>query len=464
MRRRGRGGSVIANPVLVGAVTTLVVAVGVFLAYNANNGLPFVPTYKVSVLVPDGGELVAGNDVRVGGRRVGQVSAIEPVLRNGVAFARLDLKVQKSLADLPVDTGVAIRQRSNIGLKYLELRPGRDRRTIPDGGLLRTSNVLPVTDLDDVLNAFNKPTREGFATTLSEFGGGLAGRGADLNASLAALPGVIGHLDTVMTTLAEPRTDLRGFIRGLDSGLGAIAPVSAQLADALDAGATTFAAIQPGDLRATIDETVATEQVGTPALAQTRPLLRAAANLLVAARPGLVRLPTAAPVFSRALAVLTPPLARARALARDIAPVVSALERVSRLPDTAGAIDRLTDTLKLTTPALTFINPMQTTCNYLGLWTRNVSSIASQGDALGTWFRFTPIGVAAEELPSAAPSSSLHVVPNPDTGQNGQCEVGNENYQPGQVIGAVPGVQPGHAESTAPGTVYEQVAREGPQR
>ena len=35
--------SIVANPVLVGAVTTLVVIVAVFLAYNANNGLPFVP-------------------------------------------------------------------------------------------------------------------------------------------------------------------------------------------------------------------------------------------------------------------------------------------------------------------------------------------------------------------------------------------------------------------------------------
>ena len=30
---------------LIGAATTLVVIVAVFLAYNANNGLPFVPTY-----------------------------------------------------------------------------------------------------------------------------------------------------------------------------------------------------------------------------------------------------------------------------------------------------------------------------------------------------------------------------------------------------------------------------------
>ena len=42
-----RSTSVAANPVLIGAATVLVVIVAVFLAYNANNGLPFVPTYNV---------------------------------------------------------------------------------------------------------------------------------------------------------------------------------------------------------------------------------------------------------------------------------------------------------------------------------------------------------------------------------------------------------------------------------
>jgi tetratricopeptide (TPR) repeat protein len=33
-----------ANPVLIGAVTVLIAIIAVFLAYNANTGLPFVPT------------------------------------------------------------------------------------------------------------------------------------------------------------------------------------------------------------------------------------------------------------------------------------------------------------------------------------------------------------------------------------------------------------------------------------
>ena len=73
-RRRQRG--VLTNPVLIGAVTLLVAIVAVFLAYNANNGLPFVPTRELKIELPNGAELVKGNEVREGGFRIGVVSAI----------------------------------------------------------------------------------------------------------------------------------------------------------------------------------------------------------------------------------------------------------------------------------------------------------------------------------------------------------------------------------------------------
>ena len=68
--------SIVASPVLIGAVTLLVTIVAVFLAYNANTGLPFVPTYDVKAELPSGGKLVKGNEVRVGGFRVGLVEDI----------------------------------------------------------------------------------------------------------------------------------------------------------------------------------------------------------------------------------------------------------------------------------------------------------------------------------------------------------------------------------------------------
>ena len=64
---------------MVGAVTTLIVIVAVFLAYNANNGLPFVPVYRVSVEIPNAARLTNNNEVRIGGHRVGVVESIDAV-------------------------------------------------------------------------------------------------------------------------------------------------------------------------------------------------------------------------------------------------------------------------------------------------------------------------------------------------------------------------------------------------
>src|SRR5262249_2405732 len=68
---RNRNGGIALSPVLVGAVTVLVIIVAVFLAYNANNGLPFVSTYDLKARVPNADALVKANEVRIGGARVG---------------------------------------------------------------------------------------------------------------------------------------------------------------------------------------------------------------------------------------------------------------------------------------------------------------------------------------------------------------------------------------------------------
>ena len=101
MRRRRGGGGIAANPVLIGAATTLVVIVAVFLAYNANNGLPFVPTYDLKVEVPSAANLVKGNEVRIAGTRVGVIDAIgTKQLDSGRVIAVLSTKLQTSVQDL----------------------------------------------------------------------------------------------------------------------------------------------------------------------------------------------------------------------------------------------------------------------------------------------------------------------------------------------------------------------------
>src|SRR5690242_5403217 len=118
MTRNKGTASVVASPVLVGAVTTLIVIVSVFLAYNANKGLPFVPTYDLSVTLPSGSNLVPGNEVRVGGFRVGVIDRIgtttKIVAGRPKSVATVHMKLDKTVDPLPVDTGAVVRQRSAL--------------------------------------------------------------------------------------------------------------------------------------------------------------------------------------------------------------------------------------------------------------------------------------------------------------------------------------------------------------
>src|SRR5438309_4842619 len=144
MRRASQ--SAFANPVMVGAVTLLAVLVAVFLAYNANQGLPFVPTKELKVVFADGANLVVGNDVREGGFRVGLVSDMKPVpLPNGQVGAQMTLKLDKSNGNVPVDSTATIRPRSVLGLKFVEINRGTSTKMIADGGTLAISHTtVPV--------------------------------------------------------------------------------------------------------------------------------------------------------------------------------------------------------------------------------------------------------------------------------------------------------------------------------
>jgi virulence factor Mce-like protein len=451
--RRGSR-TIAANPVLIGAVTVLVAVVAVFLSYNANNGLPFVPSYQVSAVVPDAAELVPGNDVRLGGSRVGSISQIRAVRTAHGAHAVIDIKIAERDGPLPADTRLVVRQRSSLGLKYLEVLPGRSRRTVPDGGRLANPDQTPAVDLDDVLDSFAAPTRTGISELLTGFGAGLAGRGGDLNRGLDDLPDALGPLARVAANLASPRTDLAGFLAATAATVRGIAPVAPQMGAFASAAATTFAALDDRPaLRATLERAAATIGPDTRDLAATVPALADADRLLRALRPGARRLAGSASRLAASLGAVTRPLARTAPTLRAAGPALASVRKLAANPTTSRALRQLSGLAEALVPTLTYVNPMQTRCNYLGLWTRNVPGFLTEGDSLGTWFRAMPVVQPSEMLAQARPAPEIHVNFYPDAGQHGTCEAGTTAYVPNkQVIGPTGVRSPGHTEDTAPPT------------
>jgi virulence factor Mce-like protein len=452
MNRRRPGPSVLANPVLVGAVTVLVVFVAVFLSYNANSGLPFVPTYDVQAVVPDAAELVPGNDVRIGGTRVGVVKAITAVPGDRTPTARLAMALAEDVRPLRADTRVVIRQRSNLGLKFVELVPGASGAALPAGGTIRLEQAAGIVDLDDALSAFDAPARDAVQGVTRELGAGLAGRGGDLGDALGGLEPTLASLQVVARTLRQPGTGLTGFLRGAESAARSVAPVAGTLGELLGAGATTFAAVnaERGALAQTLAQAPGTERVAADGLRRTRPLLTETATFLHDAAPGARALPAAARTLERALADSGPVLQRARPTATALQSTLTALRRLSVRPSLPASLRRLTNAMVPLQSALTTITPFQTRCNYLGLWGQNVPGVISEGDALGTWFRFLPVVVPDEMFQSPTPSPNLHASDSGDTGYGGECEIGNETYVPGRQLGGAPGGQPLATRDTAP--------------
>src|SRR3954451_14700255 len=209
--------SIIANPMLVGTTTLLTVLVALFVTYNANNGLPFVPTYNVRAVLSDAELLGHNAEVRIGGKRVGLVSTMAAQPRkNGQPVVVLDLKLDEEASPLPVDTTVRVRPKSVIGLKYLELEPGSSRKMIKPGGTIPIRNERPTVDLQYALNAFDSSTRKSLASMSVELGDGCAGRGRDLTDAVREFNPLFRHLTPVMRNGAAPQTDLDGFFRGVD--------------------------------------------------------------------------------------------------------------------------------------------------------------------------------------------------------------------------------------------------------
>ena len=192
---------------MVGAVTTLIVILAVFLAYNANNGLPFVPSYRISVQVPNAETLVPGNDVRIGGVRVGFVEDVVPVQhKDGRVTAKADLKLDKNVDPIPVGSTVVVRAKSALGLKYLEINRTDSPNGYPEGSTLplKAANPHPV-EYDQVLSMFNGPTRTAVRQNLVEFGAVLAGRGPRSMPRSGSCVRCCADLEPVARNLASSR-------------------------------------------------------------------------------------------------------------------------------------------------------------------------------------------------------------------------------------------------------------------
>jgi virulence factor Mce-like protein len=453
MRNRSGISGVASSPILVGAVTVLVVIVAVFLAYNANNGLPFVSTYNLKARVPNADALVKGNEVRIGGVRVGIVKKVVPIqLENGEFAAELSLSLDKNTEPLPVDSTITVRPKSALGLKFLQVTPGNSEKGFKAGETIPVTAAHPEpVDIDQFFDMFDKPTRQAIRQNLAGFGNALAGRGPALNEAIGALRRFAVTSQPVLRTIVEPSTDFGGFWRALEDLSATVAPVAetqASMFVALDRTFAAFARVSRPFIQETIEKSPGTLTEVNADLPQINPFLRDTGRFFTALRPGVKALAETSPIIAESLHAGVPVLNASPVLNAQLQPTAEALVDFQEAPGVFTGLELLTDTNRLLKPSLTYVAPSQTVCNYWTITFENLVLSTSGSNGTGRWLNFIsfapPVGPNAESGPSSAPANEpgsrenhLHYNPYPKTAAPGQeniCEAGNEKYASGETV------------------------------
>jgi virulence factor Mce-like protein len=375
-----------ANPVLIGAVTVLVAVVAVFLAYNATNGLPFVPTRQLKVDFANGSALVDGNDVREGGFRVGLVADMQPVvLPNGQIGAQATLNLNTNQGKIPIDSTATIRPRSALGLKYIDISRGSSSKVFPDGGVMQITKTTVPVQFDDINTLFDSKTRPAVDKNLVGYGDALAARGSALNDTIASLPSLFGHLQPVAHYLADPNTQLTRFFVALNGFFGTISPVAQVNARLFADQATTFEAISrnPSDLANTIKESPSTLDVSTRSLQAQQPLLVDLTTFNRDLLPATEQLKLALPNINPALAAGIKVLPRTPSTNQKLEGVLGSLKSLALDPGTNLALNGLNATVGTLNPMIRYLGPYVTVCNQFNYFWEEIQDLVSEQTSFG---------------------------------------------------------------------------------
>ena len=145
--------------------------------------------YKVKAVFQNAGQLVPGNEVRVGGQPIGTISDIE---LDQSANAIVTMEVGDAVAPLHEGTSATIRATSLSGItsRYISLKPGpNNARELDDGDSIGADETSAPVDLDVLFNTLDAKTRAGLRDFIRGSGTQYEARGAEAGrASSTSLP------------------------------------------------------------------------------------------------------------------------------------------------------------------------------------------------------------------------------------------------------------------------------------
>ena len=393
MSRRRTGATAIAsNPVLVGVATTLVIVVAIFLAYNANQGLPWVPSYRLTAEVPSAANLVRGNEARIGGLRVGR-DRQDHAGAEGGRHLHLDPRPQardpRAAAPGRLDDHhpAAVGPGPQVRPDHAGARRARASTTATGSRSPATRKTRPV-DIDEFYSMFDEPRPATAAQeNLAGYGSAFAGRGESINRAIEALvPLAMQRGEAVFKQHHRASSaNFEDFFKEQGDAARIVAPV-AEIQAALFVNLDRdLHRVRRGSRTPTSEQSITPRPErprhrhrGVPEGACRSSRTRSSSSPSSSPAPRAARFPQGP------RRRLRDGCDRRRSARSHLNKRLTSFLRSARsaLATTRSCRSRsrdLVDTSKALDPTLQYLTPAQTVCNYIGLFMRNASFLASRG-------------------------------------------------------------------------------------
>jgi phospholipid/cholesterol/gamma-HCH transport system substrate-binding protein len=210
--------------------------------------------YTLTATFANGGQLVKGDQVDIGGRPVGSVKSIELTAN---AQADVKLKLDNGVGPLHEGTVATIRTPSLSGIanRYVSLTPGPNSRPkLDDGARIVADRTNAPVDLDQVFDTLGPRTRKALQQVIHGSADQYAGRSRESAASLKYLSPALFGTSQLTSEVALDEKVFERFLGDTATTVNAIASRRDDLAALVGNANSTFQAI--GDQNVALDRSL----------------------------------------------------------------------------------------------------------------------------------------------------------------------------------------------------------------
>ena len=257
-----------------------------FLWVTFGGSIPFKPeSYRFTADFPEAITLQKQADVRIGGVSVGKVVGLslapdsecqkDPTTCN---TTRATIQIDPQYAPISSDARAILRQKTLLGETYIEITPGSQNsdqaghdvssvvnspqataqastidvgqvsgsdapHPVPEGGHLAQTQIQNQTQIDEIFQGFDKPTRDAFQSWMQNAGIAINGRGLDLNDAFGNLAPFTNDASDVLGTLRQQEASLRTVVHDTGDVFAALTAHDQALAGAIRGSNQTFGAL-----------------------------------------------------------------------------------------------------------------------------------------------------------------------------------------------------------------------------